>query len=79
VTTELQVAVFPFTSVTRSVTLLVPTLAQLKVLGVTLILAIPQLSKLPLFTCAGTMEAKPPELSGTVILLHSAVGGMLSF
>ena len=43
------VLTFPFTSVTVSVTVLAPTLAQVNVDGLTVIVAMPQLSVEPLF------------------------------
>ena len=42
-------ATFPFTSIIVRVTVLAPTLAQVNVLGETVIVAIPQLSVEPLF------------------------------
>jgi len=62
-----HVEVFPFTSVTVSVTVFAPTLLQLNVEGETLMLAIPQASELPLLICAAVMLAAPDELSVTEI------------
>jgi hypothetical protein len=67
VTVAVQVEVFPFTSVTVKVTVLAPTLAQVNELGDTLMLAIPQASELPLFTCAAVMETVPAAFRFTVI------------
>lgn len=53
VTVEVHVDTFPFISVTVNVTELVPTSVQSNRLGLTERLAIPQLSKLPLFTRLG--------------------------
>jgi hypothetical protein len=54
-----QVEVFPFTSVTVSVTVFAPTLEQLKVEGETESEATPQASLEPLFTCAAVIVAVP--------------------
>jgi hypothetical protein len=78
VTIPAQVAVFPFTSVTVSVTVFAPTLEQLKVEGETESDKIPQASELPLFTCAAVMLAVPDELRFTVTFWQTAVGGVIS-
>src|SRR5438105_6652260 len=59
VTVAVQVCSLPFTSVTVRVTGLGPTLAQVKVLGVTLIEAMPQASVEPLLIWAAEMIALP--------------------
>lgn len=68
----------PLGSVTVSVTVFAPLLAQVKVLGVTVREAIEQLSLLPLSTLAGVMETLPLAFSTAVNGLHSAVGGVSS-
>jgi hypothetical protein len=50
VTVALQVETLPFTSVTVRITVLAPTLEQLKLLFEIVVLAIPQLSDEPLLT-----------------------------
>ncbi len=59
VTVAEHVEIFPFTSVTVSVTVLAPTLAHVNVFGDTAMLAIAQLSVLPPSTSAATIEAFP--------------------
>ena len=49
----------PLLSVTVSVTVLAPALAQVKLFGLTLRLAMPQLSLLPLLMSAAAMVALP--------------------
>jgi len=66
VTVAVQVETFPFTSVTVSVTVLLPTLAQVNELGETITVAIPQLSLEPLLIWAAVMDAVPAELRFTV-------------
>jgi len=78
ITVALQVDVFPFTSVTVSVTVFAPTLAQVNELGETLMFAIPQASELPLFTWAAVMVAIPDEFRFTVIFWQTATGGVTS-
>ena len=77
VTVAVQVDAFPLLSVTVRVTVLFPIFEQLKVLGETLIEAIPQMSLDPLFTCDAVMEAVPPERV-TVTFLQTALGAVLS-
>ena len=50
----------------------------MNVLGLTVRDVIPQLSLLPLSTCAAVIEALPSASSGTVMFLHKAVGGVAS-
>jgi hypothetical protein len=78
VTVAVQVEVFPFTSVTVSVTVFAPTLAQVNEEGETESEAIPQLSELPLLTCAAVIVAFPAALRFTVIFWQTAVGATLS-
>ena len=59
ITVEVQVELFPLTSVTVSVTVFGPTSAQVKLFGLTDILAIPQLSVLPASIRAGSKVAWP--------------------
>ena len=59
VTTEEQLEIFPFASVTVSVTLFAPTFAQENEFGETLIEAIPQASDEPLSIWAAVIEAEP--------------------
>ena len=59
VTTAVSVLTLPFTSVTVNVTVLFPTLAQLKLLGATLNDAIPQLSLLPASTSPNVIDVLP--------------------
>ena len=75
----MQVAEFPFTSVTVSVTVLAPTLLQSKVFGLTAKDAIPQLSVEPPSTSAAVILALPEASSCTVIFWHTAVGASVSF
>src|SRR6185503_14790264 len=79
VTVAVQVELLPFTSVTVSVTVFGPTLAQVKVLGVTLRLAMPQASLLPLFTWAAVIVALPVASRFTVMFWQTAVGATSSF
>src|SRR5205823_14574187 len=67
VTVAVQVCSLPFRSVTVRVTGLGPTLTQVKVLGVTLIEAMPQASVEPLLICAAVMLALPVASSCTVM------------
>ena len=66
VTVPVQVETLPLTSVTVRVTVLLPTLLQLNVLGETFTVAIPQLSLEPLLIWAAVMDAVPAELRFTV-------------
>src|SRR5579871_5387452 len=77
VTVALHEDELPASSVTVSVTLLAPRLAQVNEDGDTLREAMLQLSLLPPSTCAAVMLAEPP-LSATVIFLQIATGGVLS-
>jgi hypothetical protein len=78
VTTELQVAVLPFTSVTVSVTVLGPMFEQLKLDGNTDLLWIPHASVDPLSTWAAVTLPPPEEFRLTVLGRQSAVGGVTS-
>ena len=55
----MQVEALPLLSVTVSVTVLAPTLAQVKLLGDTLMPAMPQASEEPLSIWAAVMVALP--------------------
>lgn len=66
VTVAVQVETFPFTSVTVRVTVLLPTLAQLNVLGETVTDAMPQLSLDPLLIWEAVIDAVPAGLKLTV-------------
>src|SRR5207249_10716163 len=59
VTVAVQVCALPLTSVTVRVTRLGPTLAQVKVFGLTLIEAMPQASLEPLLIWVAVMPALP--------------------
>lgn len=61
VTIAVAVLIFPFTSITFNVTVLSPILLQLNEEGLTLIEAIPQLSRLPLLISLAVIEAVPAE------------------
>src|SRR5207249_1350425 len=74
VTVLVQVEALPLASVTVRVTVLGPTLPQVKLLGLTLREAMPQASLLPLSTSAGVMLAWPVTSSCTVIFLQAATG-----
>ena len=63
VAVAVQVETLPFISVTVIVTVLAPTLAQVKEEGETVILAIPQASLLPLFTSPAAITAVPEEFN----------------
>ena len=78
VTVDVQVETLLLTSRTVNVTVLAPLLAQPKVLGATDNVAIPQASLLPLFTCAGVIDAAPTEFNCTVRFLHTATGATKS-
>ena len=77
VTVDEQVALLPCISVTVSNTLLLPMSVVVKVDFDKPVLAIPQLSVLPLFTWAGVIVAVP-FTNVTVMLLHIATGASLS-
>src|SRR5260370_1260870 len=78
VTVLLQVETLPLLSVTVRVTVLGPTLAQVKLFGLTLREARPQASLLPLSTSAGIMPAWPVASSWTVMFLQAATGWVSS-
>jgi len=78
VTVEVAVLLFPFTSVTVRVTVFAPKSAQLKVDGLTLVLAMPQASLEPVETFEATMLALPAASRLTVIFCATAVGLMVS-
>jgi len=78
VTTDVQVEVLPVESVTVSITLLLPTLLQLKVALFIANVTGEQLSNEPLFTIDAVMVAFPAASKSTVIGLHIAVGATLS-
>ena len=67
VTVAVHVSVFPLTSVTVKVTVLGPTSAQVKIAGLTLSPAIPQLSDEPPSTSPAVIDAFPELSSWTVI------------
>src|SRR5437773_3202462 len=80
--TTVTIASFPtrlsFDSVTISLTVFGPTLAQVKVLLSMARLLMPHASGLPLFTSAALMLALPLASNCTVMFLHNAVGNTLS-
>ena len=79
VTVAVQLEVLPDASLTVSNTVLLPTLLQLKLFGLTVSgVTVPQLSVLPLFTCEGVTVAVPLKPNETVTLWHIAAGGVLS-
>ena len=78
VTVVVQVETLPASSVTVSVTVLAPTLAQVKVLGNTDILAIVQLSLLLLPTWAAVSAARPLAFKNMVTGVQTALGAILS-
>lgn len=59
----MAVLLFPELSVTVKVTVLAPTLAQVKLLGETLIESIPEASVDPSSTCALVMTTVPDEFN----------------
>ena len=69
---------FPFTSVTVKITVLLPRLVQLKVLGATVTVAIPQLSNDPLLICAAVIVACPAVFKFIVNGCVITVGRILS-
>jgi len=66
------------TSVTVSVTVLGPRLAQVKLVLDKVRLAMPQLSLLPLLICAGVIETWPAASSRTVMFRARATGASRS-
>ena len=78
VTTTVAVCTLPFTSVTVKVTLLAPTLAQLKLLKSKMRVAMAQLSVEPLSTIAAVMFAWPLAFKATVRFLASTIGFKVS-
>src|SRR5690606_32303056 len=78
VTVACAVEKFPEPSYTVKVTVLVPILLQLKLSGITLIEAIPQLSLLPLFTSSAVMVACPMASKYTVMSCAWATGAISS-
>src|SRR5438876_2968042 len=78
VTIASHVATLSLLSVTVSLTVFGPTLAQVKVFLSMARLLMPQASLLPLLTSAAVMLALPLASNCTVMFLHSAVGNMLS-
>src|ERR1043165_3315501 len=74
-----QLELFPLASTRVRVTVLGPTLAQVKALGLTLREAMPQAASLePLSTSAAVLRAWPVASSCTVIFLQAATGAVLS-
>ena len=67
VTVEVQVLELPFTSVTVRVTVLEPTLEQVKLFGATVMVETAQLSEEPLSISLPVMLAEPEALSCTVM------------
>ena len=61
VTIAVALLIFPLISITFNVTVLSPILLQLNEEGLTLIEAIPQLSRLPLLISLPVIEAVPAE------------------
>src|SRR6266511_1858344 len=78
VTMASHVATLALLSVTVSLTVFGPTLAQVKLFLSMARLLIPQASFLPLFTSAGVMLTLPVASNCTVMFLHRALGNMLS-
>ena len=78
VTVAVHCAVLPESSVTVSVTVFAPTSAHVKLVCESVRLATPQLSALPLFTCAAVTVAAPDAFRFTVTSWHNAVGSRLS-
>ena len=76
VTVALPVAGMPLVSVTVRVTVLSPTLAQVKLLGSTDMVSMATSSKLPPSTSAAVMVALPAASSWTVWSLVTTVGGV---
>src|SRR5262245_26337726 len=78
VTVAPQVLVLPFTSTTVRVTVFGPTLAQVKLLGETVLLAIPQASLELAVTSPAVIEAVPAGLRFTVMFWQTMAGAVLS-
>jgi hypothetical protein len=78
VTTEVQVVVFPETSVTVMVTVFVPILAQVKECGLTEKVAMAQLSVDPLLTANESIVTVPALSNCIVIFLQVAIGAIVS-
>ena len=78
VTIEVAVFTLPFTSVTESVTVFAPMLAQVNVLGEAPKVAILQLSVEPLFNCEPAILAFPVASKYTEIFLAIALGLIVS-
>src|SRR5436190_15755446 len=79
VTVALHVPVLPLPSLAVRVTVFGPILAQVNEFGVTETrFTVPQLSEPEEKTSAGTIEAVPAALSGTVMFLQAIEGGWLS-
>ena len=81
VTTEVQVAELPFTSVTRRITLLVPTFAQPKLTFTPPFTSnppTPQASVLPLLTIAPVTSTRPAPFNCAVTFRQIAVGRTVS-
>jgi hypothetical protein len=79
VTLAEQVLLLPLTSVTVSTTVFGPaTLAQVKLLLFSVVVAIPQASLLPLLTAEAVVLPLPALFSWTVTGWQSAIGAMLS-
>ena len=78
VTVNVAALVFPLISVTVSITVLAPTLAQSKLSGATLSDATPQLSLLPLSTWPAVIDVFPVASSCTVMSRANATGATLS-
>src|SRR5258707_1338100 len=78
VTVLLEVEAMPLLSVTVRVTVFGPTLAQVKLFGLTLLEAMPQASLLPLSISAATMLAWPVTSRWTVMFLQAVTGWVSS-
>ena len=80
VTTAVPVLLFPFTSTTVKVTVLVPIFEQLNVLGVTDNNEVftPQASNEPLFICAAVILTEPLDPKKTVLFIVVTVGLIVS-
>ena len=74
----MQVFVFPFASVTVSVTVFGPKFAQVNESGVAESVVVVQLSLDPLLICAAVTEPVPAPLSCTVLFWQIAVGRVVS-
>src|SRR6266516_4297258 len=78
VTVAVQVEVLPLLSVTVRVTVLVPMVAQSKLVWLRLRLAMPEASVLPLSSWTAVMVAWPLASNWTVMFWQTAVGGTVS-